>query len=130
MIRMLVSALLFFASAAVGLLAANAILDDVTITTAVAFFTVVLIFAIVQAVLAPFVFKVTRRNAPALVGGVGLFTTFAALLLTTLVNDGLVIDGVVTWFWATLVVWLVTMLASLLLPLVVLKKAVANRREE
>ncbi|HQY32483.1 hypothetical protein [Actinotalea sp.] len=130
MIRMLVSALLFFASAAVGLLAANAILDDVTITTAVAFFTVVLIFAIVQAVLAPFVFKVTRRNAPALVGGVGLFTTFAALLLTTLVNDGLVIDGVVTWFWATLVVWLVTMLASLLLPLVVLKKAVTNRREE
>jgi len=130
MIRMLVSALLFFASAAVGLLAANAILDDVTITTAVAFFTVVLIFAIVQAVLAPFVFKVTRRYAPALVGGVGLFTTFAALLLTTLVNDGLVIDGVVTWFWATLVVWLVTMLASLLLPLVVLKKAVTNRREE
>lgn len=130
MIRMLVSALLFFASAAVGLLAANAILDDVTITSAVAFFLVVLIFGIVQAVLAPFVFKVTRRNAPALVGGVGLFTTFAALLLTTLVNDGLVIDGAVTWFWATLVVWLVTMLASLLLPLIVLKKAVANRREE
>jgi len=96
----------------------------------VAFLTVVLIFGIIQAVLTPFVFKVTRRNAPALVGGVGLITTFVALLLTTVVNDGLVIDGLVTWFWATLIVWIVTMLASMLLPLIVLKKAVAKRRED
>lgn len=129
MIRFLVSAALFFASAAVGLLVADVVLDDMSVSGVASFLAVVVIFALAQAVLAPFIFKVTRRNAPALVGGIGLITTFVALLVTTLVTDGLRIDGAVTWLWATLIVWIATMLASLVLPIVFAKHLVDKRRE-
>ncbi|HWS57334.1 MAG TPA: hypothetical protein VN257_02255 [Actinotalea sp.] len=128
MIRMLISAVLFFAAAAIGLFAADAILDDMAVTSVTSFLTVVLIFAVLQAVLSPFFLKMTRRNAPALLGGVGLITTFVALLVTSVISDGLVIEGAVTWFWATLIVWLATMLASLILPLIFVKKAVDKRQ--
>jgi uncharacterized membrane protein YvlD (DUF360 family) len=128
MIRFLVSAALFLGAAAVGLLAANAILAGMSITSATSFLMVVVIFAILQAVLAPFFLKTTRKNAPALLGGVGLITTYVALGLTTLFTDGLSIDGLSTWFFAGLIVWLATMLASFLLPLIFVKKAVENRQ--
>ncbi len=127
-IRFLVSAALFLSAAAIGLLAANAILDDMSITSATSFLWVVVIFAILQAVLAPFFLKTTRRNAPALISGTGLITTYVALVVTTILTDGLVINGVGTWLLAGLIVWLATMLASFLLPLIFVKKAAENRR--
>lgn len=128
MIRLLVSAVLFFTAAAVGLLVANVALEDVTVTSAVSFFTAVLVFAVIQAVIAPFLLKVTRKHATALMGGVGLLATLVALLTATLVSDGLTITGFQTWVFATLIVWLVTMIASWVLPLIFVKRAVARRR--
>lgn len=128
MIRFLVSAVLFFAAAAVGLLVANVALEDVTVTSAVSFFTAVLVFAVIQAVIAPFLLKVTRKHATALMGGVGLLATLVALLTATLVSDGLTITGFQTWVFATLIVWLVTMIASWVLPLIFVKRAVERRR--
>ena len=46
------------------------------------------------------------------VGAVGLASTFVALLLTNLISSGLAIKGVGTWILATLIVWVVTMLAT------------------
>ena len=46
------------------------------------------------------------------VGAVGLASTFVALLLTNLISSGLAIKGVGTWILATLIVWVVTMLAA------------------
>jgi hypothetical protein len=128
MIRFLVSAVLFFAAAAVGLLVANVALEDVTVTSAVSFFTAVLVFAVIQAVIAPFLLKITRKHATALMGGVGLLATLVALLTATLVSDGLTITGFQTWVFATLIVWLVTMIASWVLPLIFVKRAVERRR--
>lgn len=128
MIRFLVSAVLFFAAAAVGLLVANVALEDVTVTSAVSFFTAVLVFAVIQAVIAPFLLKVTRKHATALMGGVGLLATLVALLTATLVSEGLTITGFQTWVFATLIVWLVTMIASWVLPLIFVKRAVERRR--
>jgi NhaP-type Na+/H+ or K+/H+ antiporter len=68
----------------------------------------------------------TRRYAPAFLGGIGLVSTFVALLLANLLTDGLQISGAVTWVLATLVVWLVTALGTLLLPLLLLKKATSG----
>ena len=45
-------------------------------------------------------------------GAVGLASTFVALLLTNLISSGLAIKGVGTWILATLIVWVVTMLAT------------------
>lgn len=128
MIRLLVRAVVFLASAAVGLVVATLLLDDVNVTVGGFLFAVVL-FAIIQSVISPFLAKVTARNASALLGGVGLLATFVALLATTLLGDSLTIDGgVSTWIAATVIVWLVTALATLLLPFLLLKAGVQSAR--
>ncbi len=68
-------------------------------------------------------------TAPALLGGVGLLSTFVALAITTAVASGMSITGLDTWVFATLIVWITTMLATLLLPLLVGKRVVDRRRD-
>ena len=67
-------------------------------------------------------------NAPALRGGVALIATLVGLIITTLVSDGLSIDGAVTWIAATVIVWLVSLLGVFVLPMIFLKKKVEERR--
>jgi hypothetical protein len=128
MIRFLVRAVIFLASAAIGLLVAKVTLDEMTIDAS-AFVGVVVIFAVLQSVLAPFIAKVTARNAPAVLGATGLISTFLALLLAEVVSEGFTITGVSTWVLATLIVWIVTMLATLLLPIILVKLGVDAARE-
>ncbi len=126
MVRFLWTTLIYLLSSAVGLLVANWILDDMTVTAA-AFVWVVVIFTVVQAIITPFLFKAVRRNASALVGAVGLLSTFVSLLVAYWLSDGLKISGSITWLWATLIIWLVTMLATLLLPLFIAKEALGGK---
>jgi hypothetical protein len=119
---------IFLVSAAIGLLVAVAVLDGMSID-ATSFITVVVIFAVLQSILAPFFAKVTARNAPALLGATGLISTFVALLVAALVSDGLTIEGVDTWVLATLIVWITTMIATVLLPIILVKMGVENARE-
>jgi hypothetical protein len=128
MIRFLLRAVIFLVSAAVGLLVAAALVDGVDVTTG-GFVVAVVLFAVIQSVLSPFIAKVTAKNASALLGGVGLLSTFVALWLTTLIGDSLTIDGGVgTWITATVIVWLATALATLLIPLVLVKAGVEAAR--
>lgn len=96
---------------------------------AVPLVAVVVIFAALNGVLGPFVGKVAMRNAPALLGAIGLVTTFAALVITDLLSDGLTINGVTTWILATLIVWLTSMLASILLPVILVRAGVNSLRD-
>jgi hypothetical protein len=128
MIRLLVRFLVYLVSAAVGLLVADAILDDMTVEVS-GLVTVVLIFSVAQAVLGPFMAKVVARNASAFLGGVGLLTTFIALLIATAIGDAITIDGVATWIAATVLVWLVTALATLLIPLLLVKLGIEAARD-
>lgn len=131
MITFLLRALIFLASAFVGLVVADLLLpgfylhwnDWWGIVLAVA------IFAVLQSVLAPWLFKVTRRHANALLGGVGLLSTFVALLIAVVIPAaGIGIDGPVAWIIGTLVVWLATALATMLLTPLLIKKKVTERR--
>ena len=128
MIRFLVRAAIFLASAAIGLLVAKLTLDDMSIDAS-SFIAVVVIFAVLQSVLAPFIAKVTARNAPAILGATGLISTFIALVVADVVSDGLTISGASTWLLATLIVWLVTMLATLLLPIILVKLGIQSARD-
>lgn len=129
MIRFLVRAAIFLVSAAIGLLVAAGVVDGVDVTTS-GFLVAVVLFAVIQSVLSPFIAKVAARNAAALLGGVGLLSTFVALWLTTLIGDSLTIDGgVTTWLTATVIVWLATALATLLLPLVLVRAGLEAARE-
>ena len=127
MVRFLIRALIFVLSAALGLLVASWILDDFTVTST-GFALTVVIFAIAQSVLAPFIAKMTNRYAPAFLGGIGLVSTYVALLIASIVGDGLQITGVQTWILATLIVWLVTALATFVLPMIFIRDRVQGRQ--
>lgn len=129
MLRVLVRAAIFLASAAVGLYVATLMVPEMSIGWR-SFVVVVVVFAVLQSVLAPFITKVAVKNASALVGAAGLISTVVALLITSVLLDGLTIrGGVGPWVYASVVVWIVTMVAALLLPLVTVKRG-ARAAEE
>ncbi|MGD9962213.1 phage holin family protein [Nocardioides sp.] len=128
MIRLLIRTAIFLGSAALGLIAASLILDDFSISAS-GFIFVVVIYALIQSIISPFLMKVAAKNATAFLGGIGLVATFVALLVVTLIGDSLTIKGASTWILATLIVWLVTALASFLLPMFLIKNAVEARRD-
>jgi hypothetical protein len=120
-IRFLLRAAIFLGSSAIGLLVAAWLVSGVSLS-AWGFIAAVVIFSVAQAILAPFFLKIASRYASALLGGIGLVSTLAALILASLFSGGLTIRGIGSWIAATVVVWLVTALATLLLPMLVLKK--------
>ncbi len=131
MINFFIRAVIFVVSAAVGLIAADLILTGFHIDWSDwwGFVLAVVIFAVIQSVLAPWVFKITRRHAPALLGGIGIISTFVAILIVVLIPPaGLSISAPVDWFLAPVIVWIVTALATWLLPPLFIKKKVADRR--
>ncbi|MGF2948376.1 hypothetical protein [Microbacterium alcoholitolerans] len=133
MINLLIRGVLFVISAALGLLAADLLLPDFDILWDEwwGFVLCALIFAVLQSVLSPWVFKIARRYAPVLMGGIGIFSTLIALIIVVLLPiGGLQISGFLAWMLGAVIVWAVTALAALLLPLLFLRKAVQNRRAE
>lgn len=127
MVRFLASSLLYLVGNAVGLLVAALLLPGLSVEP-VGFVVSVLFFTVVEIVLGPFVLKTALTHLPALRGGVALVTTFVGLLLTSIFTDGLRIDGVVTWLLAPFVVWAVVLLAAILLPMVLFKNLLSERR--
>lgn len=127
MIRFLVRTLGFLVSAAVGLLVAQLALTGFHLD-ARSFVIDVVIFTVLQSILSPLLVKIAAKNAPKAIGAVGLVSTFLALLLTTWLSDGMTIDGAQTWLFATLIVWIVTLLVALFLPALFVRKLVDERR--
>jgi putative membrane protein len=127
MVRAIIRAGLAILGNAIGLLVAATVLDNMSLTAS-GFIFAVLIFTAVELIALPLVRKLTDSKAQALSGGTALAGTFIALLVTELVSDGLSISGTATWLYATLIVWLVTMFAGWLLPLIFLKRTVEDRR--
>jgi putative membrane protein len=127
MIRFLLSIVVHFAANAVGLLVAAALLEEMSVS-GTAFVVAVAIFTLVEAVVGPMIRQAAVKNAQALLGGTALVVTFVGLLVTSLISDGLRIEGVSTWLLATVIVWVAALLATLVLPLIFVKKAVEERR--
>jgi hypothetical protein len=128
-IRFLITALIWFLAAAIGLLAAELLLDGMSIDFW-SYLEVVVVFAVLQGVLTPFIMKMGLKSAPALLSAAGLASTFIALLITDVVSSGLSITGVDTWVFASLIVWLASMLAAFTLPFLLARRAVSNVRSQ
>jgi putative membrane protein len=126
MVRMVIRVVLQLVGNALGLLIATALLDDMDMTAS-GFVVAVLIFTAVAILAQPLIMKVALKNAEALQGSTALIATFVALLLTVWITDSLSIDGVSTWLLATVIVWIVTLLAGIILPMIFLKKAIDER---
>lgn len=121
MVRFLLSTAVFLGSSALGLLAAALLVPGVSVSVT-GFVFVVVVFALAQALLSPLFARMADRYASALLGGIGVVSTLVALILASVLTEGLTITGIGSWIAATVVVWLVTALATVLLPLVVFDK--------
>ena len=126
MVRLIALTVVELVANAVGLLVAKWLLPGFVITPA-GFFWVIVIFTAARFILAPLIFKLAFRHVRAITGGIALVTTFVGLLVTTWLTDGLTITSFSTWVIATLVVWLFGVIAVLVLPLMIFKKALAGR---
>jgi putative membrane protein len=126
-IRLLVRLLIALVSNGVGLIVAAVVLDGMTLN-ATGFVVSVVIYTILFALLQPFLVSVLRRGPRPVLGGVALIATLVSLIVTTIVTDGLSIDGIGTWFAATVIVWLASVLAAFILPFLGLRKLLDERR--
>ncbi|MFT0763391.1 hypothetical protein VRY54_10095 [Actinomyces sp. F1_1611] len=113
--KILSKLVVFLGSSALGLFIAQWLLDGFRFTLW-GFILAIVVFAVAQAVLSPLIEKVVDRYASVLVGGVGLISVFVSLLVGTFVVSGMTIRGAGTWVLATLIVWLVTAVATAALP--------------
>ncbi len=120
MIRFLLRIAVFLGSSAIGLLVASLLVSGMTLRP-LGFLTAVVIFTVAQGILSPFFLKMASRYASAFLGGIGLLSTLVALILASLFSSGISINGIASWIAATVIVWLVTAIATLVLPMLVLK---------
>ena len=108
---------------AIGLWIASLILDDDMRLSGLAFVLAVAIFTVFVAVLEPLVAKAAERWADFLGGASALIATGLALILTSVLSDGLSIDGIGTWVLATLIVWAAAAIIGLVLVRAFAKKS-------
>lgn len=126
MIRLLIRVAVALLGAAIGFVVAAAVLDGMTLDGA-AFLLAVVIFVVLTAVLEPLIEKIGDEHLSIISAASSLITTFLALLITELISDGLTIDGLDTWLFATLIVWACTALATWILLRMFVKNVRENR---
>lgn len=130
MITLLFRSLLYLVSAGIGLIVADLLLDGFRIQWDRwwGFVVCILIFAILQSILAPWVGKIADRYAPVLMGGIGIFSTLIALIVVVLLPiGGLRIVDATGWLLGAVIVWLVTAVGSALLPAIFLTRRPRER---
>ena len=118
------TALLLLANA-IALVVAAMMLPGFSIN-GLAFAVAVCIFTASTVILGPLISKIAQQSASYLLGGIALVTTFVGLLVTTLITGGLSITGIGTWVFATLIIWVATVVASLVLPLFLFKEVLGK----
>ncbi|WP_194422184.1 phage holin family protein [Microbacterium abyssi] len=131
MITFLFRTVMYLASAGLGLIVADLALEGFRIQWNQwwGFVICIVIFAILQSVLSPWIAKLADRYAPVLLGGIGIFSTLIALIVVVLLPiGGLRITDAAGWILGSVIVWLITALGSVLLPLIFLKREAKERR--
>lgn len=125
MLRFLIRLAIYLGTAALALFVASLLLPGFDLSVS-GFLVAIGVFALAQSILTPFIVNMARKYAPAVLGGIGLVSTFVALLIASFFPGGITITGIDTWVLASLVVWLVTALGGWLLPLLILRGALAD----
>jgi len=118
--RMGLSFIAYLGANAIGLLIAILLLDGFAINAG-AFIVAVLIFCAIQTLAAPLVKWVAKKQMPQLLGGISLVTIFLGLRVTEWLIAGFTIGGIANWLAATLLVWIGSLVAAVLLHWFLLK---------
>ena len=128
MIRLIVRTAVLLVANAIGLIVAASVLDGMNLDVA-GFIVAVVVFTLALALLQPFIATQLRRRGSAALGGVALIATLAALIITTILTDGLSIRGAGTWVAASVIVWAAALIAAFVLPFLGLRKYLEERRD-
>jgi uncharacterized membrane protein YvlD (DUF360 family) len=112
--RFLMGWVLSLGLAAIALVLCGILLSGFRIEWPWGYIWAVLIFAILNAIFPALVQRLLRRGSDGLTALTGLVSAFLALLGTVLITSvfdirGLTISGFWTWVWATLIVWVLSM---------------------
>ena len=129
MIRFLLSTLSNLVMAAIALLLAGWWLSEWVTLHLGGFLIAVVVFTAAQAILAPFVFNMARKYASAVLGGIGLVSTFLALWVATLFNGGVEVHGL-GWVLAPLLLWIVPALGGWIIVGVVPQRYLEKRDKQ
>jgi hypothetical protein len=127
LVRLLASAVVNLLASAIALVAGALILDDMALDPS-GLVVGAVVFTVASVVTEPLVRDVAMKQVRALLGASALLATLLSLIGTVLLTDGIRISGFTTWVLATIVVWLVALVAELFLPLVLFKKVLARSR--
>jgi hypothetical protein len=125
---LLISTVAYLVANAIGLLVAVILLPGFAIDP-LAFLIAVGVFSLVQSVLGPLITKISFKRVPQLMGGIALVTIFVGLFVTDMIMSGMEIGGISNWLAATLLVWLGSLTASILLPIYVFKQLAEKAHE-
>ena len=112
--RLLAHLIVALVTSAVALAIAALVLPGFEIT-GITFPVLVIEFALILVIARAALETIIDKNAHIFSSFVGLIGAFVALLVTNAVSDGLTIDGIDTWIFATLIVWGGMILADLLI---------------
>ncbi len=126
---MIYSLLAYLLANAAGLLLATLLLPGFRIDV-LSFVFAVALFSGIQTLLGPLVTKTAIQYIPQIRGGIALVTIFVVLFIVDLLMDGFHMGGLSNWLAATLLVWIGSLVAAILLPIYVFKELVQHHREE
>ena len=113
---------------AIALVVTAQVLDDMALGVS-GFVIAVLVFSGVSVLVEPGLRQMALRSAPAILGSTALIATLISLIVTVLLTDSMSISGGLTWVLATIMVWLIALVARMLLPFVVFKRTLAEARD-
>jgi hypothetical protein len=113
--QILLRAVVLLGSWAIGLLLAAWVVPGVSLSAS-GFIVAVVVFSVAQAILSLLILKLPHEYAALLLGGTGLALTLVALILASVLTDGLTIHGIASWLATTVLGWLVTTVGAISLP--------------
>lgn len=129
MIRFLLSTASNLVMSAVALLLSGWWLSQWVTLHFSGFLIAVAVFTVAQAILAPFVFNMARKYASAMLGGIGLVSTFLALWVATLFPGGIEVSGL-GWILAPLLIWIITALGGWIIVGVFVERYLKKREQQ
>lgn len=124
--------LIFLAAAALGLLVAALLVGGFHISwdRGWGFFLAIVLFAIIQSLVAPLATKIAKKRAPLLLGGIGIVATFVSIAIVVLIpGAGLGISTLAAWLLGPLVVWIVSALVTWVLTSLLIAPRTARTSE-
>lgn len=120
MTRSMISMLFFVLANAAGLLVAAVLVQGFSLNF-LGFFIAAIFLSLIEAAAGPLIAKASSKNLPRLQGGIALVTTFVGLWVTDKIVGGMTIAGLTPLLAATLVVWIGSVIADIVLPMFLFK---------